>query len=309
MRVEVLQAQSLIAFVQHEAYKNFPFSLLPFQSPDLHIQIYEQETIVAYASIFVKKNCFGHFFAKDERASVALIDTIEQSAKEQGMFKIMGPMDSSTWFSYRLVTMSNTTAPFLLEPQNELYLSTQFERCGYQKITNYLSTISSLEEAYDVRSQKVKKRLESSGVRVRNIDFKHFEEDLESLYSLSLSAFKSSAFFEPIEKETFMMMYSALKQVTLPDLCQLLVDQDEVVGFMFAYIDKNRLILKSTAIKPMRKYQGSVIVLIEKILDYAKTIGCKEVIYALMQDDNKTSVPVNRKAKVFRRYALYGKGL
>jgi hypothetical protein len=290
-------------------YKNFPFHLLVLQNPTVHLQVTIDKKVVAYCSLFKDQNCFGHFWASDKDAGFFLLEALVQEAKEVGPRALRGPMDSSTWFSYRLVTKSSGGDAFLLEPQNPLWYGALFESLGYVKETMYHSTLTSLVSAYDSRTSRVKARLEKNAISVRPMDFGD-ESDWDALYALSMSEFASSDYFTPITQAHFKLLHQGLTSVTVPELCLVVVDGKEIVGFMFAYIDKHRVILKSTAVRQKRAYQGSVIVLIEQILEYAKTQGCDEVVYALMRKENQvTTNTIHQSARALREYALYVKYL
>ncbi len=58
----------------------------------------------------------GEFACETPEAGAALLDQAAELAAGDGAKALIGPMDGDTWHSYRLVTETDGSKPFLMEP-------------------------------------------------------------------------------------------------------------------------------------------------------------------------------------------------
>ncbi len=247
-----------------------------------------------------EKNYFGDLFAKDASALESLLKVLKKSHHE-----LIGPINGSTWKKYRVVTYSDGREPFLLEPTNPTFYPEVFEKHNFKIDEGYYSSIVELHSAKDSRMERVKKRLHEHGIEIRNIDLDNFEHELKSLYTLSCEAFKENPYYSDISEEEFLALYMPYQKIIPAQLAQLVFLDDELIGYMFALIDNQNLILKTIAFKPLKASAGTGLVILDNMAKFALSLGCTHLIYALMHEDNHSAKTANKNATIFRRYALY----
>ncbi|MEL7089711.1 MAG: hypothetical protein AAGL98_14925, partial [Planctomycetota bacterium] len=85
----------------------------------------------------------GKFRAETPEAGSAVL----RAAQAQGHRAILGPMEGDTWHSYRLVTETDGSAPFLMEPSSAPHDLAAFEAAGFQQIAAYVSARAPLVAA------------------------------------------------------------------------------------------------------------------------------------------------------------------
>ncbi|GAA5494038.1 hypothetical protein Rhal01_00193 [Rubritalea halochordaticola] len=249
----------------------------------------------------------------EESAPDFLRKLLSWSKAHNGSTVIFGPMDGNTWRSHRAVTYSDQRPPFLMEPNTPASWPAIFEAAGFAPYSAYSSsTVDLTIEQPDF--SKLEKRLEDAGVQLRCINMENFEDELRSIFQLSLQSFQHNVLYTPITEAEFMSKYLEAKQMVDPDLVQLAIDGEEIVGFMFAFPDPIALksennpavIMKTLATKLDRKYSGLGSLLVNRVHEAASRKGIQQAYHALQHESNKSQRLSERfKPTVFRRYTLY----
>jgi hypothetical protein len=246
----------------------------------------------------------GAFTCETGEAGAALLEVTMARLAAEGFGAVLGPMNGDTWASYRLVVDSDGAPPFLMEPHNPVFYPSAFEATGFAIVSRYFSA----ERAVDARHPG--RALPPGHV------FKPFGKsvgELEHIHALSLVAFAQNAFYAPITAERFIASYTPFLDKVDPDLVLLAEDEAGALkGFLFAvpnYAEgaaPGSVILKTYA--SLTKGLGSA--LAAEFHRRAAVKGYRRVIHALMHEDNLSAMHSgNLGARVFRRYALWGKTL
>jgi hypothetical protein len=248
----------------------------------------------------------GRFGCGSAEAGARLLAETLEALKAEGCAAVLGPMEGDTWHSYRLVTEPGGRAPFLMEPRNGPEAVAAFRAAGFAPVAEYASALC------DAAERRVGLK-GSAAVRLRPFDAADAGRELERLYRISLEAFRSNAFYTPIDEGSFRALYEPLLPRLVPDL--LLIAEDEArapVGFVFGLPDwaegpaPRTAILKTyAALRP-----GVGTMLSDAFHRNALRLGYRHVIHALMHADN-VSLRYSRLigGVVFRRYALFGRRL
>ena len=140
---------------------------LELDAPDQHLQIVDGDQILARASIWLNgpqlqpsqaTGLIGHYAADSLETGRAMLEFACETLQRAGCVAAIGPMDGSTWKSYRLVSdagssdassdsssaasSQTTEAPFLLEPHNPLGWNAHFLESGFAVLASYHSSLS-----------------------------------------------------------------------------------------------------------------------------------------------------------------------
>ncbi len=248
----------------------------------------------------------GRFACDDAARGAALLEAAAGRLAEEGFEALLGPMDGDTWAAYRLVVESDGRPPFLMEPSNPPHYPDAFERGGFGVVTRYFSAERSLEPREPVRPPP-------PGLRLRPFDPADAEDDLRAIHAVSLEAFAANPFFKPIGVERFLASYRPALGALDADLVLLAEDEEgALAGFLFGLpnltegASPRSAILKTYA--SQRKGLGSA--LASLFAARAADKGYRTAIHALMHEDNLSAQRSDRLgARVFRRYALWGRRL
>jgi hypothetical protein len=242
-----------------------------------------------------------------EAAGVRLLEDIAALARKEGFEALLGPLDGDTWHSYRLVTESDGSRPFLLEPVSGPHDLAAFGKADFVPVSRYVSSRARLDDAIADEPASV------PGVAVTAWDGQDGEKLIRNLYDLSAGAFSRNRFYKPIGFDAFMAIYKPIMPFVDPrHVLFAHDDKGDLKGFLFGTPDlaakegERAAILKTYA-SGMR---GVGHLLADTYHRRARDLGFEHVIHALMHEDNASRKSSEmHKATVFRRYALMGRML
>ncbi|MDP3494684.1 MAG: hypothetical protein Q8R82_16355 [Hyphomonadaceae bacterium] len=245
----------------------------------------------------------GRFACETPAAGAALIREAMAELKAEGFEAVLGPMDGSTWAKHRLVIESDGRAPFLMEPENPAHHVDAFQQSGLEIVSRYVSAVRPADVLDSVTAAP-------AGVSLRDFDPTRAEEELTRIHKLSLEAFASNHFYQPIVLEDFLASYRPVLKAIDPELVLLAEDQaGELKGFLFALPNlaegpkPRSVILKTYA----SRVKGGGSMLANAFHERAKKRGFVDVIHALMHETNLSATHSgNAGGTIFRRYALWG---
>jgi hypothetical protein len=138
----------------------------------------------------------GTFSCETAEAGARAIREAMALLKAEGFEAVLGPMDGNTWAKHRLVIESDGRPSFLMEPSNPAHYVEAFEQSGLQIVSRYVSAVRSADV---LDSQTV-----VPGLKLRQFDPAQAEAELTRVHGLSLEAFASNHFYQPIALEPFL---------------------------------------------------------------------------------------------------------
>jgi hypothetical protein len=241
-----------------------------------------------------------------EEAGVRLLADLATRLRAEGVEAVIGPMDGDTWHKYRLVSESDGSAPFLLEPQSGPHDHAAFAAAGFRPISNYVSSRALLADTIGEEPVTI------AGITVTAWDGSEAESFIGRLFEMSGAAFAGNRFFKPITLEAFLELYRPI--LPLLDPRHILFahgPSGELVGFLFGMPDRGGTAPQAAILKTYASaMRGVGHLLADTYHRRAIDMGFAEVIHALMHEDNVSRQRSERHhARVFRRYALMGREL
>lgn len=248
----------------------------------------------------------GGFSCETPDAGAKVIREAMILLKAEGFEAVLGPMDGNTWARHRLVVESDGRKPFLLEPSNPPHYVDAFEHSGLQIVSRYVSAIRPAVELENTSQAP-------AGLRLRTLDAARAEAELTRIHALSLEAFASNHFYQPISLEDFLASYRPILPMIDPELVLLVENEAGALkGFLFGTPDfaegpkPKAAILKTYA----SRAKGGGSMLASVFYERTKAKGFTEVINALMHESNLSATHSgNHASRIFRRYALWGGAL
>jgi hypothetical protein len=249
----------------------------------------------------------GKFKCATPEAGTQLLAHVCETLAREGVQAIVGPMDGDTWHAYRLLSETDGTPPFPLEPVSGASDHAAFAQAGFEAISSYVSARAVLADAIEPVPPHV------PGLTVEAWDGANAEALIGQVFDMSLSAFQRNAFFKPITRDAFIDLYRPI----IPGLDRRFIvfargPGRQIAGFLFAYPNlfeqprPTSLVIKTYA----SGVRGAGRLMLDAVQRTARDSGFTHIIHALMHVDNQS---LERSAlhggKVFRRYALMGKVL
>lgn len=259
----------------------------------------------------------GHYETRDGDAGVTLLRESLSRLSSEGVDRVVGPMDGTTWDRYRLAIPTpgpGERPPFLSEPVNPPEYPSHFEEAGLDAVEWYVSQLVDDLAALADRTRDPAAELADRGIRLVSLESARFEATLEELYAISLAAFADNPYYSPIDFDRFTALYAPLREVLDPELVLVARDRDNAaVGFALSFPDlldpagrPTRVIVKSLAVAPGGRGLGLGSLLVHETHRRAAAKGYDAAIHALMHAGNDSLKISSHGGSVYRHYALYG---
>ena len=257
--------------------------------------------------------CIGGFVANDEESARQLLVGAVSRLREAGCHIAVGPMNGNTWRRHRFVIESSGRGCFLLEPRNSPEHPGWWERAGFSVLSRYSSSVIPLDGG-GVISPAVRSRLVRSGVIVRKLVSSRYEDELRSIFVVSLKSFANNFLYMPLAEDEFIAAYQKVRDHVDSDFVRIAERDGVPCGFVFGVPDleaaargeKPAIIVKTLAVDPESRCAGLGSLLVDELHRIGREKGHTEAIHALQHESN-TSLKITGRHQgvVIRRYALF----
>lgn len=249
----------------------------------------------------------GGFRCDAAEAGAALLHHACGTLAGEGYGAVLGPMDGDTWHSYRAVTWSDSSAPFLMEPTSGPHDLASFAAAGFRPVAEYLSARQPLEGSGNAAQP------DGAGPAITHWDGSDAEALFAEVHALSARAFQGNPFYRPLSLDAFLAIYMPTVPLLRPEL--LLFSRapgGALQGYFFAIPDYQQgpeprdVIFKTYA----SLVPGVGRLMVARAVRTATGLGYRNAIHALMHADNRSADRSQRLgAAIFRRYALLARRL
>jgi GNAT superfamily N-acetyltransferase len=266
----------------------------------------------------VRVGAIGHYAARDTSAGRCLLQHACEALARAGCGLAVGPMNGSTWRSYRFVTERGSEPCFFLEPDNPDDWPGHFREAGFAPLARYLSAVTALLAGQDRELTSRVGSFAERGIHLRPWQAADAEGELRRIYAVSRVSFRNNFLYTPIAESAFLDLYRPLLPFTDPRLIWLAEEGNRTVGFVFAIPDRlqarrgqavDTVVVKSIAVLPGRAYAGLGRLLLGRVQETAYDLGCRRAIHALMHEANASRRLSARTAHPMRWYTLFARRL
>jgi len=184
---------------------------------------------------------YGFFESiNDQTVANALWDTAAAWLKQRGFDTMRGPMSPSVNDECGLLIANNGTPPSLMMPYNFPYYQQLHERYGFAKAKDLLAYEGGGAQAAPERFVRLAQRAaERRGVKLRTLDMKRFDAEVELIKALYNSAWEKNWGFVPLTEAEIDHLATQLKPIVVPDLVCFAERAGKVIGFAVALPDLN----------------------------------------------------------------------
>jgi GNAT superfamily N-acetyltransferase len=185
---------------------------------------------------------FGFFESVDDvEVARALLTRAREWVFERGAGFLRGPVSPSTNYECAMLVDGYDRDPMVMMPYNPRYYPGLLEQVGLTKakdLNAYLSNANTI--SMEKIDRIAGKALKTTGVRVRPINMKDFQNDVEKIWQVYGSAWQRNWGFVPMTREEFFLMGKEMKMILKPDLVLVGEVGEKVVGFALALPDVNQ---------------------------------------------------------------------
>lgn len=194
---------------------------------------------------------FGAFeVMNDPEAAGALLDAACDWARERGTDKILGPFNLSTNDECGTLIEGFDTPPVVLMTYNPRYYVDLIEASGFSKAKDLLAwnikTAGLLDPGRlpDKLHRVVNKVKERYGLKIRNINMKDWENEVERVKKVYNSAWEKNWGFVPMTDAEIERMAEGMKPILDPNIVFLVEKDGETVGFSLSLPDVGQPLLR-----------------------------------------------------------------
>jgi hypothetical protein len=175
-----------------------------------------------------------------------LLDTAKAWLREKGKDFMIGPMNPSTNDEIGILVKGYDTPPYFMMTHNPPYYKNLMEELGYQKIKDvYAYYIHKDTFNFNEKLMKVAETTkEKLGVKIRSVNLKNFNEELERIRYIYNNAWSKNWGFVPMTPEEFDFLANDFKKLIDPNLVLIAELKGKPVGFSLALPDYNQVFKK-----------------------------------------------------------------
>jgi GNAT superfamily N-acetyltransferase len=246
---------------------------------------------------------FGFFECiNDQAVADALLQRARRWVSDRGAKFLRGPVNPSTNYECGILVEGFDSDPMVMMTYNPEYYPTLLEKAGLRKSKDLWAWLSNAN-VIDLKKigRVADKVMQSTGVKVRPIDMKNFEADVEHVWNVYNAAWEKNWGFIPMSKEEFKLQGKEMKQILKPELVLIGEVEGRVVGFALALPDINQ------ALKPA---QGKLLPTgLIKILYYQRLVKSVRVLaLGVVQDYRASGLAAGFYATLVRNARKLGYG-
>jgi len=190
---------------------------------------------------------FGFFECENNPGTArALLEKARAWTADRGAKFLRGPVNPSTNYECGMLVEGFELDPMVMMTWNPRYYPRLMEQAGLVKAKDLLAYLSNANtigmEKIDRIANKV---LASNGVRVRPINMKDFQADVEKVWEVYGAAWARNWGFIPMSREEFFQMGKEMKMILKPELVLIGEKDNKVVGFALALPDVNQALKRA----------------------------------------------------------------
>ncbi len=276
---------------------------------------------------------------EDAEGSAMLLDAARGWLKAHGMQRMRGPWSFASQ-EWGLEIEGGNIPPVLMAPHNPAYYPAQLETFGLAKIKDLLAYYVDAREGYTFPErflQLTDKVQQRYGIRVRTLDMKRIEEDVQTVVEVSNLSIADNWGYYPVTVDEGKAMARDLKQIIHPKGVLFAEDsKGRAVGFAIALPDVNVLLkgmngrllpfgwlklarglprlkqYRMWALGVIPEYQGKAIdtLLYRRLYEELFSPELRmEVNYVLEDNERMNNALLKLGVKPLRRYRVYETGI
>ena len=183
---------------------------------------------------------WGAIEAEDAETAQALIETAENWLREQGMTRVLAPMNLSVWEEPGLLVKGHDHAPMVMMAHHNAAYQPWIEGAGYTRAkTLYTYDLNVTQQFPPLIQRIVSSGEKNAKIRIRNADLKQFDRDAGIICDILNDAWSDNWGFVPFTDEEIAHTGKALKPLVHPELIRIAEYEGEPVAFMMTLPDLN----------------------------------------------------------------------
>jgi GNAT superfamily N-acetyltransferase len=255
----------------------------------------------------------GFFECVDNHdVSSALLGAAFEFLASRGINQVVGPMNYSTLYNYRLLTKGHERPPFYTDVYNPAYYPELFHRFGFSECATYYSDID--EHTHEQIADGfggIHRRLTKMGFTSRLIDMSRFDEELELIHYLTMESFQNNVYFSKMDVLEFRQLYAHYARRLRPEHWRIGYAPDgQPTGFFLSFPEfcnnyPNAYLTKMVGVLPRYRRFGVAAGLAYEAMKFFIGSGFKTAIAPLRIKGNPSLGYGAGRYQALKEYTLY----
>lgn len=189
---------------------------------------------------------FGFFeCVNDQPVCDALFDAISRWAGEQGMDRMLGPVNPSTNHECGLLIEGFDKEPRIMMPYNPPYYMQLISVYGFDKVKDLSAWDADSEKLTTDRLIRIAERQKRrSKITVREVDIRNFDREIQTILDIYNHAWEKNWGFVPMDEIEFRHMAKDMKLILEPRLCLIAEVRGEPAAFGLTLPNLNQVLKK-----------------------------------------------------------------
>jgi len=183
---------------------------------------------------------WGAIEAEDQTIAHALIARAEEWLREQGMTRVLAPMNLSIWEEPGIQVLGHDHPPMVMMAHHNAAYQGWIESEGYARVkTLYTYDLDIRQDFPPLIRRIVASGEKNAKIRIREVELKHFDREAAIICDILNDAWSDNWGFVPFTPTEIAYTGKALKPLVHPELIRIAEYEGEPVAFMMTLPDLN----------------------------------------------------------------------
>lgn len=223
---------------------------------------------------------FGFTRLTDDFATTRkLFRALETKAKNLGYKQLIGPVNYTTWLSYRWA-IDHPELKIYPDCNNPLYYVSQIKELGYRELYTYRSATILIDNALcELGKQSYKQKIKE-GYEFKLVSNNPTIDQIKDIYDISIAAFAGGPLYSELPYPYFEKIYLQWLQSIEP-IAYVAYKNNRAVGFVMGYMNpySDNFVSKTSAVLPEYQHQGIYAALVYLGCEYIRDLGLDKMIF------------------------------
>ena len=189
---------------------------------------------------------WGALETEDAEVAKALIARAEDWLREQGMTKVLAPMNLSVWEEPGLLVYGHDHPPMVMMGHQNARYQPWIEGAGYGLVKKLHTYDLDITQQFPALIQRIVSSGEKNErIKVREVSLAHFAREVKIICDILNDAWSDNWGFVPFTEEEIAYTAKKLKPLVKPDLIRIAEYDGEPVAFMMTLPDLNQIQIRT----------------------------------------------------------------
>lgn len=189
---------------------------------------------------------WGALETEDAEVAKALISRAEDWLREQGMTKVLAPMNLSVWEEPGLLVYGHDHPPMVMMGHQNARYQPWIEGAGYGLVKKLHTYDLDITQQFPALIQRIVSSGEKNErIKVREVSLAHFAREVKIICDILNDAWSDNWGFVPFTEEEIAYTAKKLKPLVKPDLIRIAEYDGEPVAFMMTLPDLNQIQIRT----------------------------------------------------------------